>query len=139
MEKQGATTTVTKRDVIARQVSAVVFVALPSAALDSPALSAAASGFGFLGGLPRLRLTGGSSPSGLGCNKRKDASEARIGQKESDDVPWGGLPLFLFSPVEGPAAADAAAAAFFLFLLPLGRPRPRLTGGAGSAGGAGSG
>lgn len=94
MEKQGATTTVTKRDVIARQVSAVVFVALPSAALDSPALSAAASGFGFLGGLPRLRLTGGSSPSGLGYNKRKDASEARIGQKESDDVPWGVCPSF---------------------------------------------
>lgn len=94
MKKQGATTTVTKRDVIARQVSAVVFVALPSAALDSPALSAAGSGFGFLGGLPRLRLTGGSSPSGLGCNKRKDASEARIGQRESDDVPWGVCPSF---------------------------------------------
>jgi hypothetical protein len=45
----------------------------------------------------------------------------------------GGLPRFLFCPVEDPEPAPAIAEGLvieddFLFLLPLGRPRPRFCG-----------
>lgn len=120
------------------------FFALASGAVASPASSDTGStGLGFLGGLPRLRLTGGSpeapSSSGfLGCEGEgkggggiRSVERARYALEVARHT-LGGLPRFLFSPVEGPAAIDvggAAAVALFLFLLPLGRPRERFTGG----------